>query len=107
MFTACPALAPTTWRPGIVCAAKMRCAAKRFSRSPQTRRGRYPEVADTLAYRDIGRRIAERVGNAAGRVHLCIREQRSMHVRREPFGMARMDRDALQRSVAVALNRRG
>src|SRR2546423_12645994 len=37
MFTACPALATTTWSPGISRSAKVRSGRKRLSRSPQTR----------------------------------------------------------------------
>src|SRR5262249_40024618 len=37
IFTACPALAPTTWSPGMARSAKARSGKKRLSRSPQTR----------------------------------------------------------------------
>src|SRR5262249_53243182 len=37
MLTACPALAPTTRSPGIVCPAKARFGINRVSRSPQPR----------------------------------------------------------------------
>lgn len=62
------------------------------------------QVSDPLAHGNIGCSVAQGVRNPTRGVELRIRQQHGMDVRREPFGMDGMDRDALERCVTVPLN---